>query len=83
VCLADLLDEHGDFLAVDNELSVLGRHVALESAVRRVVLEHVDHVIGLNEWIYAQELGQRRSTATRSTLTVDRNDLNAFLDGTS
>lgn len=39
----------GDGLAVDDELAVLGGDGTLESTVGRVVLEHVDHVVEVNE----------------------------------
>jgi len=40
---------NGDLLAVDDELSVLVRDLALESTVGRVVLSHVDHVLHVNK----------------------------------
>lgn len=39
----------GDGLAVDDELAVLGLNGALEAAVGRVVLEHVNHVVKVDE----------------------------------
>jgi hypothetical protein len=39
------LGKDGDGLAVDDELAILGRDLALELTVGRVVLEHVDHVL--------------------------------------
>lgn len=41
----------GDGLAVDDELAVLGLDGALEAAVGRVVLEHVDHVVEVDEGV--------------------------------
>lgn len=41
--------EDSDGLAVDDKLAVLGGDGTLESTVGRVVLEHVDHVVEVNE----------------------------------
>lgn len=47
------LVEDRDLLALDVELAVLRLDVALEASVGRVVLEHVDHVVEVNEGITA------------------------------
>ena len=44
-----LLLEDGDGLALDEELAVLGLDGALEATVDGIVLEHVDHVLKVDE----------------------------------
>lgn len=39
------------YLSVDDKLAVLGRDFALEDTVGGVVLEHVDHVVEIDEGI--------------------------------
>ena len=41
--------EDGDGLALDPELAILGLDGALEAAVNGIVLEHVDHVLKVDE----------------------------------
>lgn len=43
------LSEDRDDLSVNDELSVLGVDITLETAVYGIVLEHVDHVIKIDE----------------------------------
>ena len=43
--------EDGNLAAVDDELAILGGDVLLESSVSRVVLEHVDHVLKVDEGV--------------------------------
>lgn len=42
---------NSDFVAIDYQFTVLLFDSALESAVSRVILEHVDHVFEINEGI--------------------------------
>jgi hypothetical protein len=64
-----------DGLAVNDELAVLGGDGTLESTVGRIVLEHVDHVVEVNE-------GARDGVSARSRreekvyLLVDGDDFN-------
>lgn len=51
------LVEDGDLLALDVELAVLRLDVALEASVGRVILEHVNHVVEVNERITAGGAG--------------------------
>ena len=44
-----LLSEDSDLLAVDDKLAIGGVDITLEVAVYGVVLEHVDHVLEVNE----------------------------------
>lgn len=57
------LAEDGDLVSVDDQSAVLGLNLSLESAVGRVVLEHVDHVVETNEGIIDRH--DRRSTLDR------------------
>jgi hypothetical protein len=43
--------EDGDGLSIDNKLPILGLDSAIEFAVGRVILEHVDHVVEVNEGV--------------------------------
>lgn len=43
------LSVDGDGLSVNDELSVFGGDVALEASVYGIILEHVDHVVKINE----------------------------------
>lgn len=45
-----LLEDGNDF-PIDDKLAVLGFDRAMEPAIGRVTLEHVDHVVEVNEWI--------------------------------
>ena len=44
-----LLLEDGDGLSIDDKLPVLSFDCAFELAVSRIILEHVDHVVEINE----------------------------------
>ena len=44
-----LLSEDGDGLAVHDELAIASLDLTLEAAVDGVVLEHVDHVVKIDE----------------------------------
>jgi hypothetical protein len=44
-----LLLEDGDGLPIDDKLPILGLDCAIEFAVGGVILEHVDHVVEVNE----------------------------------
>ena len=46
-----LLLEDGDGLSIDDKLPVLSLDCAFELAVSRIILEHVDHVVEVNERI--------------------------------
>jgi len=73
--------EDRDGLAVDDEASVLGRDLALEAAVRRVVFEHIDHVLEIDEWVvngddldralFSQSNGVSENDPADSAKTVD------------
>ena len=71
------LREHGDLVAVDDQLAVLGFDGAVEAAVRRVVLEHVDHVVEGHEGVvdgdHVDALGERGAEhdAPDATESVD------------
>ena len=43
--------EDGDGLSIDDELPVLCLDCAVELAVGGIILEHVDHVVKVNEWV--------------------------------
>jgi hypothetical protein len=43
--------EDGDGLPIDNKLPILGLDCAVEFAVGGVILEHVDHVVEVNEGV--------------------------------
>jgi hypothetical protein len=44
-----LFAEYGDFVAVDDELAVGVVDITLEDTVDGIVLEHVDHVLEVDE----------------------------------
>lgn len=74
------LSEDGDLLAVDNELAVAGAHLTVEAAVDRVVLEHVGHVLKVDEGVVdGNDLsigvvdGVAEHNAANTTETVDTN----------
>lgn len=46
---AHLLAEYGDLVAVDYELAVGVVNITLEDTVNGIVLEHVDHVLEVDE----------------------------------
>jgi hypothetical protein len=46
-----LLLEDGDGLPIDDKLPILGLDCAVEFAVGRVILEHVDYVVEVNEGV--------------------------------
>ena len=43
------LQEEGDGLSIDDKLPVLSLDCAFERAVSRIILEHVDHVVEVND----------------------------------
>lgn len=46
-----LLGKYSDFLSVNNQFSIFGCHVTLESTVSWIIFKHVNHVVSRNEWI--------------------------------
>ena len=46
-----LLLEFGDGLSIDDELSVLSLDCAFELVMSRIILEHVDHVVEVDEGV--------------------------------
>nr|KAF6492380.1 hypothetical protein HJG59_009585 [Molossus molossus] len=45
----------GDGLCIDNKLLVLSLDYAFELVMSRIILEHVDHVVEVNEWVFDSE----------------------------
>ncbi len=43
--------KHGNFLTIDNELSVSGADLAFETTMNSIVLGHVDHVVQIDEGV--------------------------------
>ena len=68
-----------DLLSIDDHHSVLGAHLTLESSMGRVILEHVDHVVQINEWVinccHLEALGETlaQDEPANTTKTVDSN----------
>lgn len=56
------LREDGDGLALNVQFAILGLDSSLESAVDRVVFEHVDHVLKVDEGT-GRNVSKRKSTA--------------------
>ena len=54
-----LLPEDGDGLFIDDKLPVLSLDSAFELAMRRIMLDHVDHVVEVNEWVIDLQGGNK------------------------
>jgi hypothetical protein len=46
-----LLLEDGDGRPIDDKFPVVGLHYAVELVMGGIILDHVDHVVELNEWV--------------------------------
>lgn len=67
-----------DFLAVDNELTILVFNGTLEATVNGVILEHVDHVVERNERVVDSNnlnviafQGSTKDNTTNTTETIE------------
>lgn len=67
-----------DFLAVDNELTILVFNGTLEATVNGVILEHVDHVVKRNERVVDSNnlnviafQGSTKDNTTNTTETIE------------
>lgn len=67
-----------DFLAVDNELTILVFNGTLEATVNGVILEHVDHVVKRNERVVDSNnlnviafQGSTKDNTTDTTETIE------------
>ena len=80
--------EDGDGLPVDDKLPILGLDCAVEFAVSGVILEHVDHVVEVNEGVvdgnnlhFATANGSPGDQAPNTAKSV-HTDLHHFVYGT-
>lgn len=67
-----------DFLAVDNELTILVFNGTLEATMNGVILEHVDHVVKRNERVVDSNnldviafQGSTKDNTTNTTETIE------------